>query len=102
MHDTPEAAETVQPLESSHKNLQKEFTVPKQEEDVHVRVYKRPNGAVVEEYSVHGRVFMIRIKPAAGTPAYYLYDSNGDGVFERRLPGGYKRITPPAWVIKRF
>jgi len=102
VQNTPEAKETVQPLEENEGQLQKEFTAPEPGKNVHVRIYKRPSGAVVEEYSIHGRVFMIRVKPASGTPAYYLYDSNGDGIFERRLPGGYKYITPPAWVIKRF
>jgi len=56
----------------------------------------------VEEYSLHGHVYMIKVSPAIGTPPYYLYDNNGDGNFERRMPGGYKYINPPEWVIKRF
>ena len=31
-----------------------------------------------------------------------FYDSDGDGVFEQRLPGGGKRISPPTWVLQEF
>lgn len=99
--DTPEARETV-PDERSDVNLQKELGSPKSTQGVQIRVYKRKDGATVHEYSVKGRVYMVRVQPSGGLPAYYLYDSDGDGTFERRLPGGYKRIAPPAWVIKRF
>jgi len=101
VQNTPEAQETVQPP-NEKSDLQKEFAAPEQGKDVQVRVYKRKSGTIVEEYSVHGRVYMVHVKPAIGTPPYYLYDSNGDGVFERRLPGGYKHISPPTWVIQRF
>jgi len=101
MHDTPEARETVQ-SSSGEINLQKELGAPRQEGEVSVYSYKRKDGTTVHEYSLKGRVYMVRVEPVAGLPAYYLYDSDGDGIFERRLPGGYKRISPPMWVIKRF
>jgi hypothetical protein len=37
----------------------------------------------IYEYRVHGRLYMIKIKPQVG-PAYYMLDSNGDGVPDRR------------------
>ncbi|HKI61229.1 MAG TPA: DUF2782 domain-containing protein [Mariprofundaceae bacterium] len=83
-------------------NLQKELSAPKKGEEVDVRSYMRKDGAHISEYSSHGHVYMIKVQPAGGLPAYYLYDDNGDGEFDRRLPGGYKRISPPSWVIKRF
>ena len=70
---------------------------------VTVRTYEREkDGATINEYSSHGHVYMVKVQPKGDLPAYYLYDRNGDGVFETRLPGGYKRISPPTWVIKRF
>ena len=37
----------------------------------------------IEEYSVNGRVYMIRITPSRGFP-YYLIDTDGDGSLETR------------------
>ena len=99
--DSPAARETVEPHENS-PDLKKEFGSLKDEERIEVRSYKRKDGATIQEYSVHGHVYMVRVQPKGGLPAYYLYDENGDGVFEKRLPGGYKRPSPPMWVIKRF
>lgn len=99
-HDTPEARETVDAPEPE-TNLHKEFAAP-DEEDVEIRSYQRRDGATVTEHAIHGRVYMIKVQPPGGLPAYYLYDSDGDGTFERRLPGNYKPISPPTWVIKRF
>lgn len=115
------AADTVlAPPESSHQrtapassanleapqnesNLQKELAPPKQSDDVEVHSYLRENDdAKITEYASHGHVFMIKVQPMGGLPPYYLEDDNGDGVFRKRLPGGYERINPPMWVIKRF
>jgi len=98
--DTPAARETVQPSDNDldlHEELK-----PSESGEVDIRVYQRKDGATVEEYSVHGRVYMIRVKPGGNIPAYYLYDNDGDGTLEKRLPGGYKPTTPPTWVIKKF
>lgn len=37
----------------------------------------------VEEYSINGKVYAIRITPKGGTP-YYLVDADGDGNLETR------------------
>jgi len=102
MQNTPEASETAQQQPGRQDNLNEEFAAPKAGKDVQVRVFKRKDGATVEEYSLHGRVYMIKVSPDVGTPPYYLYDDNGNGNFERRMPGGYKYFSPPEWVIKRF
>ncbi|MFQ5582464.1 MAG: DUF2782 domain-containing protein [Mariprofundaceae bacterium] len=100
VQDTPAARETVT-APKSETNLQQEFGSP-DEESVDVRSYQRKDGTTVTEHSVHGRVYMIKVQPQGALPAYYLYDSDGDGTFERRLPGNYKPISPPVWVIQRF
>ena len=53
-----------------------------------------------EEYSRHGKVYMIRVVPAIGRP-YYLVDDNGDGQFRRRdlLSNG---VQPPMWILKQW
>jgi hypothetical protein len=83
-------------------NLQKELQSPEDGEAVDIRAYQRKDGATITEYAVRGRVFKIKVQPAGGLPAYYLYDSDGDGRFEQRLPGGGKRISPPTWVLQEF
>ncbi len=83
-------------------NLQREFQAPKEEDTVDIHSYQRKDGATITEYAVRGRVFKIKIQPGGDLPAYYLYDSDGDGRFEQRLPGGKRRIAPPTWVLKEF
>jgi len=101
VQDTPEARKTIVPEGDNRATLQEELNTGKGGA-VDLRVYQRKDGTTIEEYSMRGRVYMIRVKPPGSLPAYYLYDNDGDGKFERRLPGGYKRTSPPAWVIKRF
>jgi len=99
-----EHAADVEPIdEESSFNLNKDLAPPKASDGVDVRTYLRENDkAQITEYSSHGRVFSIKVQPPGGLPAYYLEDDNGDGTFNKRIAGGYKRISPPMWVIKRF
>ncbi len=101
IHEAPQAGEAPPQVEET-LNLREELRGPKTGEGVEVRSYKRKDGVTIREYSMKGRVYMVRVDPGGGLPAYYLYDTNGDGVFDRRLPGQYKRISPPMWVIQRF
>jgi hypothetical protein len=39
------------------------------------------NGAEYREYSIHGRVYAMKITPRWGPP-YWLYDTDGNGVLE--------------------
>jgi len=96
------AGQTAENMQESAPNLRKELTAPDENDVVDVRSYKRKDGADITEYGIRGRVFKIKVQPAGGFPPYYLYDSDGDGVFEQRLPGGGKRISPPTWVLQEF
>ncbi|MDX8395998.1 MAG: DUF2782 domain-containing protein [Mariprofundaceae bacterium] len=98
VHDTEDARETVD-VDDQGPNLREDLTA---DENVDIRSYTRDNGELIEEHSINGKVYMVRVQPGGGFPAYYLYDDDGDGTFNRRLPGGYKRVSPPMWVIKRF
>jgi len=51
----------------------------------------------VEEYSVNGQVYMVKITPAAG-PAYYMVDSDGNGTMDHR-EDDIRNISVPKWVI---
>ena len=87
----------------SNANLTEALAPPKQKDGVDVRTYLRNNDqAKITEYSMHGRVFRVKVQPSGGLPAYYLEDDDGDGTLNKRLPGGYKHISPPMWIIKRF
>lgn len=54
----------------------------------------------VEEYRMHGRLYMIKITPP-NAPPYYLIDHTGDGRFARSesLDSG---VRPPMWVLFNF
>lgn len=55
------------------------------------------DGDVVHEYSVNGRVYMVKIVPAKGPP-YYLLDSDGDGSLETYR----NELDPPEvqqWIL---
>ena len=50
-----------------------------------------------EEFRVNGKLYMVKVTPAAGAP-YYLVDNQGDGNFiEANIPGPVTK--PPMWVI---
>ncbi len=84
-------------------NLHQELAPPKATHgETEVRSFTRDDKAVITEYSRAGHVYMVKVQPAGGLPAYYLEDANGDGKMTRRLPGGYKHLEPPEWVIKKF
>jgi len=51
----------------------------------------------IYEYSVHGRVYLVKIVPQAG-PAYYLVDSTGDGRLDVRT-NDIGDISIPQWVL---
>lgn len=96
----PPATESLPP--QPKPSLNKELAPPGEQQGVEVRSYQKPDGTEITQYRMHGRIYMIKVQPPGGLPPYYLYDSNGDGRFNRRLPGDYKMISPPSWVIHRF
>ncbi|MDT8287880.1 MAG: DUF2782 domain-containing protein [Elusimicrobiales bacterium] len=96
------AADTPDQMQERAPDLREELKTPEGGYSIDVRSYQRRDGATITEYSVQGRVYKIKVQPAGGLPAYYLYDREGNGNFEQRLPGGAKRLVPPTWVLKEF
>ena len=62
-----------------------------------VTIIRRPD-AVIEEYRVNGRMFMMKVTPKVG-PAYYLVDRDGDGRMEARMTSLKDDFVVPQWVI---
>lgn len=58
-----------------------------------VRIIRRGEDTI-EEYRINGQLYMLRITPAKGRP-YYLIDSDGNGLFDRR-----QEALDPAEVVK--
>ncbi len=55
----------------------------------------------VEEYSINGQVYMVKVIPAKGVP-YYLIDADGDGELESRRGELDPRLLVPSWTIFRW
>lgn len=90
------------PLYAQDSNLEKELTPEVSNDQVEVRTYRHEeDGATITEYKSGGKVWMIKVQPGGGFPAYYLYDEEGNGTFERRIMGN-KMPSPPMWIIKKF
>ena len=61
-----------------------------------VTIIERKN-ETVEQYSVNGHVYMVKIVPRTGPP-YYLLDLDGDGVLDVRRDSPTD-ISIPQWVL---
>ncbi len=59
----------------------------------------RKDKATVTEYLVNGRVRAIKVQPDGKFPAYYLYDSDGNGSLDQRLNRYDPDLLIPNWVI---
>lgn len=61
----------------------------------------RRDGEIIEEYRLHGQLYMVRITPRTG-PSYYLVDTDGDGNLETRSHELDPGLMIPAWTILRW
>jgi|UPI00037F916B hypothetical protein len=99
----PERPEPANTDNSEDADLKQALVPENIAKNVSVHAYTRKSDqAKVSEYSLNGRVYMIKVKPTGSAPAYYLYDDNGDGTFNKRLPANYKHLNPPGWVLATF
>ena len=53
------------------------------------------------EYRIRGKLYMVKVVPAAGGEPYYLLDQKGDGNFVRADNVG-PSVQPPMWVVGSF
>ena len=52
----------------------------------------------VEEYRANNHVYMVKITPKNGFPAYYLVDTDGDGTLDLKT-AYYNAFQVPQWVL---
>jgi hypothetical protein len=70
------------------------------EEEPEVTIVPRGKD-VIEEYRMHGRLYMIRVIPRRGVP-YYLVDTDGDGNLETRRNELTEDLLIPSWTLFRW
>ena len=58
-------------------------------------------GETIEEYRVHGKLYMQKITPKHGR-AYVLMDHRGDGSFTKFDNSIDGHLAVPQWVVKEF
>jgi len=85
LEPVPEPPELPGPLETG-ENIEPVVTIIHRDD------------SVIEEYSVNGNVYMVKITPIVG-PAYYLIDDNGDGQFNVRRNSIGHRESVPQWIL---
>jgi len=66
-------------------------------DNVDINIIKRED-KTIETHSVNGIVYKVKVTPAAG-PAYYLYDTDGDGSLETRSNRELSETTVQQWKI---
>ena len=73
-----------------------------QEEQIEptVTIHEEKEGRV-EEYSLNGQVYMVKITPKVGPPYYYI-DTDGDGVLETAPSKGLEPVHPVYWKVKEW
>jgi hypothetical protein len=84
LEPVPEPPELPDPIETG-ESIEPQITIIRKED------------AVIEEYRINGRLYMVKVTPAIG-PAYYLKDADGNGKMD---PTRYELEDPsvPEWVL---
>ena len=59
---------------------------------------RRESDRTVEEYSVQGRVYMIKIDPD-NAPPYYILDTDGDGEIDIHDDERFSPVQPVQWKL---
>ncbi len=66
-------------------------------DNVDINIIKRED-KTIETHSVNGVVYKVKVTPTSG-PAYYLYDTDGDGSLETRSNRELSETTVQQWKI---
>ncbi len=84
--ERPPALEPLPEPEVGEEELQPEVTI------------RREGKNKIEEYSIGGRVYMIKVTPPIGPP-YYLLDTDGDGNMDVRRSDLEETLHIHQWKI---
>lgn len=85
--ETPELEQPdLPPPVQNGENIEPDITIIRRGKDT------------IQEYSVNGKRYMVKITPAVG-PSYYLVDTDGDGTMDVRRSGLESGIRVPQWVL---
>ena len=63
---------------------------------------RKEEDKLIEEYSINGRIYMVKVTPDNGLPYYYM-DEDGDGQLELQ-PGdeALNPVRPVYWKLKEW
>lgn len=94
---TPPPPPDLQPLQDVTPPPSNADSQPPAEPQITIR---KQGQNTVEEYRLHGKLYMMKITPSHGK-SYYLIDHKGDGKWSRTesLDTG---LSVPQWVIHEF
>ncbi len=65
-------------------------------------VIRKEEENIIEEYSINGQIYMVKVTPENGLP-YYYFDEDGDGQLELQ-PGdeALNPVRPVYWKLKEW
>ncbi|MCN4144250.1 MAG: DUF2782 domain-containing protein [Thiohalomonas sp.] len=66
-------------------------------ENVDINIIKREH-KTIETHSINGIVYKVKVKPD-NAPAYYFYDTDGDGSLETRSNRELSETTVQQWIL---
>ena len=64
-------------------------------------VIRKSGENTIEEYRVNGQLFKVKVTPATG-PAYFMIDTDGDGVMDQRYDRQGDEVMTPQWVLFKW
>ena len=81
----PEPPELPAPIQSGEE-MQPDITIVKK------------GGETIQEYRRNGKLYMVKITPAAG-PSYFMLDKNGDGVMDVKKNSLDENTNINQWLL---
>ena len=76
--------------------------LPEEEAEIQPEVVIRKRGEnTVEEYRINGRLYKVKVTPPGGA-AYFLVDTDGDGLMDTRRNDLNADMVVPQWVLFRW
>lgn len=82
-----------------------EVAIPPKVQDEQIEpvvTIREEDGRTIEEYSLNGRVYMVKVTPQGGVPYYYI-DTDGDGQLELDMTQqALNPVQPVYWKVKEW